>query len=175
MHSEAPPGLGRAIQVRRAELGLGRRELAESAELSYPYLSEVENGKKAPSAKAMWRLARALELGVAELVERAELTAPLDEPLRMRGTGASMPEAALLMDASDEGSTWSQRPVRRDPRRLGPREVARAEADLLDRVAEVVAATLRAELNVWTRTELPRLMRREVARILTAADDVKGK
>jgi len=31
--------LGRAIQVLRTERGLGRRELAELAGLSYPYLS----------------------------------------------------------------------------------------------------------------------------------------
>ena len=37
-------GLGKAIELRRIELGLKRRELAERARLSYPYISEIENG-----------------------------------------------------------------------------------------------------------------------------------
>ncbi len=55
-------GLGRAIQVRRAELGLKRKDLARSAALSYPYLSELETGSKAPSARALGQLAEALRL-----------------------------------------------------------------------------------------------------------------
>jgi len=171
VQNDVPPGLGRAIQVRRAELGLGRRELAESARLSYPYLSEVENGKKAPSAKAMWRLARALELGVAELVERAELTAPADEANdsgEAWGSAHLAPLATLTGPTSSFGArAWAQTSSRRDHRGVSPYDAARAEAELLERIAEVVAVTVRAELSVWTRKELPKLMRREVARILS--------
>src|SRR5262249_60960151 len=65
-------GLGRAIQVRRAELGLKRKDLARLASLSYPYLSELENGSKAPSAKALGQLADALQLSPADLLPFAE-------------------------------------------------------------------------------------------------------
>src|SRR6266705_2820571 len=64
--------LGRAIQLRRVELGLKRPQLAIRAELSYPYLSEIENGMKNPSPKALRQLAAALELSPAELIALAE-------------------------------------------------------------------------------------------------------
>ena len=43
--------LGRAIRVRRETLDLKRRDLALRAGLSYPYVSEIENGNKEPSAR----------------------------------------------------------------------------------------------------------------------------
>jgi transcriptional regulator with XRE-family HTH domain len=53
-------------------LGLKRPELAKRARLSYPYTSEIENGTKRPSTKALAQLAEALELTSAELMARAE-------------------------------------------------------------------------------------------------------
>jgi transcriptional regulator with XRE-family HTH domain len=38
--------LGRAITAARSELGMKRSELATRAGVSYPYLSELENGTK---------------------------------------------------------------------------------------------------------------------------------
>src|SRR5712664_25064 len=64
--------LGRAVHLRRVELGLKRPELAKRAELSYPYVSEIENGLKTPSTKALRQLAAALDLSPAELIERAD-------------------------------------------------------------------------------------------------------
>ena len=72
---QSDSGLGRAIQVRRAELGLKRKDLARLASLSYPYLSELENGSKAPSAKALAQLAGALQLSPADLLAFAEAMA----------------------------------------------------------------------------------------------------
>ena len=69
-------GLGRAIQVLRTELGLGRKDLAERAGLSYSYLSEIENGAKQPSSKALILLARALGLDMYELIAAAEARMP---------------------------------------------------------------------------------------------------
>lgn len=64
--------LGRAIKVRRAELDLSRRDLAEAAGLSYSYLAEIENGAKQPSSKALASIAGALGLSPAELMASAE-------------------------------------------------------------------------------------------------------
>ena len=44
--------LGRAIKVLRTLQGVDRKDLADSAGLSYSYLAEIENGKKSPSASA---------------------------------------------------------------------------------------------------------------------------
>lgn len=64
--------LGRAIKVTRTELGLERKELARLSGLSYPYLSEIEKGKKRASTEALLPIARALGLRQSELLERAE-------------------------------------------------------------------------------------------------------
>src|SRR2546425_8292826 len=64
--------LGRAIKVTRTEQGIERKELARLSSLSYPYLSEIEKGKKRASTEALLPIARALGLRQSELLERAE-------------------------------------------------------------------------------------------------------
>jgi len=64
--------LGRAIRVTRTEQGLERKELARLSGLSYPYISEIEKGKKRASTEALRPIARALGLRQSELLERAE-------------------------------------------------------------------------------------------------------
>ena len=65
-------GLGRALQALRAERGLKRQALADSAGLSYAYLAEIENGKKEPSTRVLDGIARALGIRLPELMELAE-------------------------------------------------------------------------------------------------------
>ena len=84
-------GLGRAVQVLRTELGLGRKDLAERAGLSYSYLSEIENGAKQPSSKALILLAKALGLDVYELIAAAEA--------RMQAAVEASPSEAYDADA----------------------------------------------------------------------------
>jgi transcriptional regulator with XRE-family HTH domain len=64
--------LGRAIKVTRTEQGLERKELARLSGLSYPYLSEIEKGKKRASTETLLTIAQALGLKQSELLERAE-------------------------------------------------------------------------------------------------------
>ena len=64
--------LGRAIKALRAEQGLGRRELADAAGVSYPYLSEIENGRKRPSSRSLLLIAQALGLRPYQLLQEAE-------------------------------------------------------------------------------------------------------
>src|SRR6202521_5555396 len=80
--------LGRAIKVTRTEQGLERKELARLSGLSYPYLSEIEKGKKRASTEAMRPIARALGLRQSQLVERAEL-------LLERGLSGSQPSVTV--------------------------------------------------------------------------------
>ena len=63
----ARKAFGRAIVIRRAVLGLTRKQLAARAQLSYPYVSEIEVGSKEPSMKAFRHIADALEMSVVEL------------------------------------------------------------------------------------------------------------
>ncbi len=64
--------LARAIRVLRAELGMSRKQLAERADLSYSYLSELENAAKQPSSRALRAVAQALGLEANELLAAAE-------------------------------------------------------------------------------------------------------
>jgi transcriptional regulator with XRE-family HTH domain len=59
--------LGRLVQQRRHELELSRRDLAERAEVSYPYLSQIETGDRDPSLRTMHKLAEALAVPVEQL------------------------------------------------------------------------------------------------------------
>lgn len=57
-----------SIRVYRALRGLSARELAEKAEISAPYLSEIESGKKDGSLSAMRRIADVLKVDLDDLV-----------------------------------------------------------------------------------------------------------
>ena len=61
--------MGTVIRRERRDHQMTLRELAERAALSEVYLGEVERGKKYPSAVVLERLAEALQLGVADLLE----------------------------------------------------------------------------------------------------------
>jgi transcriptional regulator with XRE-family HTH domain len=64
--------LGRAIRALRDERGISRRDLEKATGLSYPYLSEIEAGKKSPSSKTLRVIADALDFGVHEFWQTAE-------------------------------------------------------------------------------------------------------
>jgi transcriptional regulator with XRE-family HTH domain len=64
--------LGKEIKQRRLELGLSRKDLQEATGLSYPYLSEIETGKKMPSTQVLRRVAEALGTEASELLQAAE-------------------------------------------------------------------------------------------------------
>lgn len=51
---------GRSVRARRHELDLTMVELAARADLSQPFLSQVENGRAKPSMDSMYRIAAAL-------------------------------------------------------------------------------------------------------------------
>lgn len=65
-------GLGLALVDLRKKLGYSRPDLANLASLSYPYVAELEKGRKLPSHDALERLAAALEVTPEELRNRAE-------------------------------------------------------------------------------------------------------
>lgn len=59
--------LGQFVEQRRTELGLTRRDLAARAELSYPYISQIETGDREPALKALSKLGQVLEVPVEHL------------------------------------------------------------------------------------------------------------
>jgi ribosome-binding protein aMBF1 (putative translation factor) len=63
--------VGSNIRTCRANAGMTLEQLAEKAELSWPYLSEVERGRENISLDKLARLAQALDVTLSTLVENA--------------------------------------------------------------------------------------------------------
>lgn len=63
--------LGTAIKNHRSALGVSQEELAYRAGLHRTYISDVERGARNPSVESIEKLARALEISVSALFERA--------------------------------------------------------------------------------------------------------
>jgi len=165
-----PHDLGRAIEVRRTVLGLKRKDLALRSGLSYPYISEIENGAKEPSAKALRQIAEALGWSVAELVGAGESlsvgeTVGLEDGPRQAADRASevargfrRPELAalLLSTPAPPRSTATRNSV---PDQSGS-SVGGLTADQL----AIVQAMISRALADFAENELPQLVADEIQR-----------
>lgn len=79
--------LGRAIRLRREEVGIAQQDLAEELGFDQSWLSHIENGRANPAYGTVGRIARALGWPLSRLVTLAEAVEtddrrPLDRPLR---------------------------------------------------------------------------------------------
>jgi transcriptional regulator with XRE-family HTH domain len=63
--------VGRNIRTYRTNAGLTLEKLAEKADLSWPYLSEIERGRENISLDKLAQLAKALNVTLSQLVENA--------------------------------------------------------------------------------------------------------
>jgi transcriptional regulator with XRE-family HTH domain len=108
--------MGGVLRRERRERDLTLKELAGRSALSVVYLSEIERGKKYPSASVLESLARALQLELPELLER------LAAALR------AAPEAA--------GAAPAHEPARTQTR---PRATVRRTLHLVEREEQVAA------------------------------------
>lgn len=81
MAAELKTLLGNAIKRKRSALGISQEELAARAGLHRTYVSDVERGARNPSLESVDKLARALELSLPRLLERAGDDNPLVEIL----------------------------------------------------------------------------------------------
>jgi transcriptional regulator with XRE-family HTH domain len=149
-----------------------RRELAERAELSYPYVSEIEKGTKEPSAKSLRQLAEALGFAsTADLLAWTEQQHPPTEaladadepPAVVAGTTASSRAALFSAPSATRGAApdydfWSTaRPDLGSSERLG---LSRSTEDAIDALVVRMIGQLREEI----RLELARIVAAEVAR-----------
>lgn len=99
--------IGSALRRIRLENGLTLRDVAVSASISVPYLSEIERGRKEPSSEVLAVVARVLGLSLVDLldltrVETLRGTVVVDLTSRRDGTrsatllaaGRTAPDAA---------------------------------------------------------------------------------
>ena len=61
--------LGKNVRHYRQQRGMTQEELALSADMKRSYLSDMERGKRNPTVRALGRLALALELEPAALLQ----------------------------------------------------------------------------------------------------------
>lgn len=85
--------LGDFIRQQRETAAMSVRRLAELAEVSNPYLSQIERGLRKPSADILQQIAKALRISAEQLYVRA---------------GILDPEASALLSVPDA--------IHRDPR-----------------------------------------------------------
>lgn len=84
--------LGEFIRAQRQLAGLSLRQMAELADVSNPYLSQVERGLYKPSAEVLRGIADALNLSAQSMYARAGLLDDDDE------AGSTDVEAAIRLD-----------------------------------------------------------------------------
>lgn len=64
--------IGQQIRAARLRRKMTQAQLAETADLSVPYISHVERGKKRVSLDALLRISQALEVTVDQLLSGAQ-------------------------------------------------------------------------------------------------------
>ena len=84
-------GLGGYLREQRRQAQLSLRQLAEQAEVSNPYLSQIERGLRRPSAEVLQQIAKALRISAESLYVRAGIL-DVDE------SGTRMVEDAIHLD-----------------------------------------------------------------------------
>ena len=67
MITENDRRLGKRLQKLRQQTGLKQYELAERVKLSTKYIQFIETGHRIPSLKALYRIANALRVRVADI------------------------------------------------------------------------------------------------------------
>ena len=83
--------LGGFIRERRTQAQYSLRDLADRANVSNPYLSQIERGLRRPSAEVLQQIAKALRISAEQLYVQAGIINPDD------GVGGSV-ELAILGD-----------------------------------------------------------------------------
>lgn len=73
IREHSPAILGQRIKMLRVALGMTLKELEEKGGISATHVSEIERGKASPTIGALGRIAKALGLRPAALVEPKEL------------------------------------------------------------------------------------------------------
>ena len=88
-----PFGVGAFIRQRREMAEMSVRRLAELADVSNPYLSQIERGLRKPSAEILQQVAHALKISVETLYVKAGI-------LSDDGRGVSTVPEAIEADPS---------------------------------------------------------------------------
>ena len=103
---EFAEALGRTIRVLRIERKIDRKELAHRADISYSYLSAIENGHKPPSTSTLYRLAEVLEVPGDQLLSAARERVQADTSPRPVATSYAPPPSAASPRPRRGRASW---------------------------------------------------------------------
>jgi transcriptional regulator with XRE-family HTH domain len=103
--------IGNVFRRLRRERGITLRELAEVAQVSVPYLSEIERGRKEPSSEILAAICRALDLELSDLLAEVQFdlaTAVRSTlPVRLQTAAIRVQESAPQRIGSSSPQTYS--------------------------------------------------------------------
>lgn len=102
--------IGSVFRRLRRERGITLRELAESAQVSVPYLSEIERGRKEPSSEILAAICRAFGLDLADLLDEVQFElsgARTAVPLRLQTSSIQVAESAPLRSSSSAPQAYA--------------------------------------------------------------------
>ena len=95
--------IGNVFRRIRLERGITLRELAELAQVSVPYLSEIERGRKEPSSEILAAICRALGLDLADLLDEVQFDlAATRVPQRLETVSIPMAESMPFRTSSPQ-------------------------------------------------------------------------
>ena len=63
--------IGQVIRERRIELKMQSQELAEKAGSTRTYISDIEHERKTPGINVLFRISKALEINLEDLISRS--------------------------------------------------------------------------------------------------------
>ncbi len=106
--------LGAFIREQRQLADLSIRRMAELAEISNPYLSQIERGLHEPSVRVLQSIAKALNVSAETLLEQAGL---IDRVVSSDGPRSAGPDG-------DETTVDTELAIRNDPRLTDPQKLA---------------------------------------------------
>jgi DNA-binding XRE family transcriptional regulator len=142
--------IGRAIASLRVKRGMKRTQLATAVGISYPYLSEIENGNKPGSIAKLQTIAASLGTTHAQLLLDAQAIADMGDT---RGPNAPAPSPVLPEPLSDTGTVA---PTARGL--MGYALPAALNSSSGDEDPEALIAEIRRSLDAWFERDLaPRL------------------
>ena len=164
--------LGRTIKVLRTDHGLSRKDLARQVDMSYSYLTEIENGNKPPSNTILGAIANVLDMHLHELIADAEQrVAPVDYQSELFAMLADAPQdeglrggpASPSARRQNAATSWHSRRTESSPDELQPTYPSRR------REQERMSPNLNRDPSAgyWElRDLLPRLSPEDLERVL---------
>jgi transcriptional regulator with XRE-family HTH domain len=100
--------IGNVFRRLRRERGITLRELAEQAQVSVPYLSEIERGRKEPSSEILAAICRALDLELSDLLAEVQFdlatAVRATVPLRLQTSSIRVAESSPQRTVSSPGT-----------------------------------------------------------------------